>query len=62
MIDAVVVAHGQADIASRAARSIRSAGRLVQSLTIVDTAGDPAVGGAGADPEAAAPRDYKSLI
>ncbi|MDE2919282.1 MAG: glycosyltransferase, partial [Chloroflexota bacterium] len=43
MIDAVVVAHGQADIASRAARSIRSAGRLVQSLTIVDTAGDPAV-------------------
>ena len=43
MIDAVVVAHGQADVTSRAARSIRAAGGLVQSLTIVDTAGDPAV-------------------
>lgn len=43
MIDAVVVAHGQADVTSRAARSIRSAGGLVQSLTIVDTAGDPVV-------------------
>ncbi len=43
MIDAVIVAHGQADVASRAARSIRSSGAVVQSLTIVDTAGDPAL-------------------
>ena len=43
MIDAVVVAHGQADVASRAALSIRSAGAVVQSLTVVDTAGDPAL-------------------
>ena len=43
MIDAVVVAHGQADVVSRAARSIRSAGDMVRSLTIVDTAGDPAL-------------------
>ena len=43
MIDAVVVAHGQAAVAGRAAASIRSAGGLVQSLTIVATAGDPAV-------------------
>lgn len=43
MIDVVVVAHGQADVTSRAARSIRSTGGLVQSLTIVDTAGDPAL-------------------
>jgi GT2 family glycosyltransferase len=43
MIDAVVVAHGQAEVTSRAARSIRAAGRLVRSLTIVDTAGDPAL-------------------
>ena len=41
MIDAVIVAHGQADVAGRAARSIRSAGGLVRSLTIVDTADDP---------------------
>ncbi len=43
MIDAVVVAHGQADVTCRAACSIRSAGGLVQSLTIVDTADDPAL-------------------
>ena len=43
MIDAVIVAHGQADVTSRAARSIRSAGGLVHSLTIVDTADDPAL-------------------
>ena len=43
MIDAVIVAHGQADVTSRAARSIRSSGAVVQSLTIVDTAGDPAL-------------------
>ena len=43
MIDAVVVAHGQAEMVSRAAASIRSAGDSVQSLTIVDTAGDPAL-------------------
>lgn len=43
MIDAVVVAHGQAEMVSRAAASIRSAGDAVQSLTIVDTAGDPAL-------------------
>ena len=43
MIDAVVVAHGQADVASRAARSIRFDGGLLQSLTIVDTVGDPAL-------------------
>ena len=43
MIDAVVVAHGQAEMVSRAAASIRSAGDLVRSLTIVDTAGDPAL-------------------
>ncbi len=43
MIDAVVVAHGQAEMVSRAAASVRSAGDAVQSLTIVDTAGDPAL-------------------
>ena len=43
MIDAVIVAHGQADVASRAARSVRSSGAVVRSLTIVDTAGDPAL-------------------
>lgn len=43
MIDAVIVSHGQADVTSRAARSIRSAGDLVHSLTIVDTADDPAL-------------------
>ena len=43
MIDAVIVAHGQADIAGRAARSVRSSGAVVESLTIVDTAGDPEV-------------------
>ena len=43
MIDAVIVAHGQADVTSRAARSVRSARGLVQSLTIVDTADDPAL-------------------
>ena len=43
MIDAVVVAHGQAEMVSRASASIRSAGDAVQSLTIVDTAGDPAL-------------------
>ena len=49
MIDAVIVAHGQADVTSRAARSIRSAGGLVQSLTIVDTADDPALAALGND-------------
>jgi len=43
MIDAVIVAHGQADVASRAARSIRASGAVVRSLTVVDTAGDPAL-------------------
>ncbi len=43
MIDAVIVAHGQADVASRAARSIRASGTVVRSLTVVDTAGDPAL-------------------
>jgi N-acetylglucosaminyl-diphospho-decaprenol L-rhamnosyltransferase len=43
MIDAVIVAHGQADVARRAARSIRSSAAVVQSLTIVDTAGDRAL-------------------
>ena len=49
MIDAVIVAHGQADVTSRAARSIRSAGGLVQSLTIVDTADGPALAALGND-------------
>lgn len=43
MIDAAIVAHGQADVASRAARSIRAAGAVVQTLTIVDTGNDPAL-------------------
>lgn len=43
MIDAVIVAHGQADVASRAVRSIRASGGIVASLTIVDTAADPAL-------------------
>ncbi len=43
MIDVVIVSHGQAEIASRAARSIRSSGDVVMSLTIVNTAVDPAV-------------------
>ena len=43
MIDAVIVAHGQAQVASRAVCSLRSAGTVVQTLTIVDTADDPAV-------------------
>lgn len=42
MIDAVVVAHGQADVTARACRSIRACGG-VASLTIVDTADDPAL-------------------
>ncbi len=50
MIDAVIVAHGQADVTSRAARSVRSAGGLVQSLTIVDTADDPALAAVANDP------------
>lgn len=43
MIDAVVVAHGQADVTGRACRSIRASGGVVASLTIVDTADDPAL-------------------
>lgn len=43
MIDAVIVSHGQAEVVSRAAHSIRSSGGVVASLTIVDTAADPAV-------------------
>ncbi|MDE2903931.1 MAG: glycosyltransferase [Chloroflexota bacterium] len=43
MIDAVVVAHGQADVTARACRSIRASGGGVASLTIVDTADDPAL-------------------
>ena len=43
MIDAVIVAHGQADVVSRAAQSIRAAGPVVKSLTIMDTAADPAL-------------------
>lgn len=42
MIDAVVVAHGQADVTARACHSIRACGG-VASLTIVDTADDPAL-------------------
>lgn len=43
MIDVVIVAHGQADLVGRAAQSIRSSGPAVDSLTIVDTASEPAV-------------------
>lgn len=50
MIDAVIVSHGQAEVASRAARSIRSSGGVVASLTIVDTAADPAVEALAGDP------------